>query len=627
MHQEAGDPQCFPVSLNQQRLWIVDQLHPGTSAYHVPVSLRLKGPLALDALERSFRAIVARHESLRTTFGMRDGAPMQLVRSCIAIPLQVRDVTAHPGADLEAYAYSFAREEIQKPFDLRNGPLVRAALLRLNPQDHILVATMHHIVSDGWSAELFISELAKHYEAFSADREPPLKALPMRYSDFTVLQRYHIASERIEQQLSFWKRTLSGAPSLHEFPCDRARPEKPTFAGSSQTVQLGSELVANLQQFARRQRATFFMLLTAAFQVLISKYSRQHDIIIGIPVSGRNIVEAETLIGLFVNTIVLRTSLSEDRPFIEVLSQVRQNLLDAMSHQDVPFELVVDMLRARRSPSHNPLFQIMFATFRAAVQSREFGNLTASPYVVELNTSKFDLSVNIIEGLDGSWWLQAEYSTELFDHARIAGLLEAYRLLLRSILTDSRQRISDLQISNDAGEVLDSTWRPTTVAAPTELIVGSSVNGMATSGLDRANRNIASANGGRLTIPLDHIERKLIEIWQRVLKTSQIGVDDDFFELGGNSLLAIALIASVNRAFDRRIPVSTLFRDPTIRRMAKRLLEQTMVKSSFVPLVETGERAPFFAAGSPIHFRELSRAFGETSPSSKWISMRFRKKE
>jgi NRPS condensation-like uncharacterized protein/acyl carrier protein len=560
MHQETIDPRCSPVSLNQQRLWVIDQLHPGATAYHIPVSLRLKGPLALDALERSFRAIVARHDSLRTTFGIRDGAPMQLVRSAGAIPLQVRDITTHPGADLEEYAYSVARQEIQKAFDLRNGPLIRAALLRLAPQDHILVATMHHIVSDGWSAELFISELATHYEALSADREPSLKAPPIRYSDFTVLQRHHIASERIEQQLSFWKRTLSGAPSLHKFPCDRARPEKPTFAGASQTVRLGSELVADLQQLARRQRATFFMLLTAAFQVLISKYSRQHDILIGIPVSGRNIVETETLIGLFVNTIVLRTSLFEDQPFSEVLRQVRQNLLDAMSHQDVPFEMVVDMLRARRSPSHNPLFQIMFATFRAAVQSREFGNLTAIPYIVEINTSKFDLSVNIIEGLDGTWWLQAEYSTELFNYARIAGLLEAYRSLLRSILTDSRQPISDLQISDDAGEVLDSILRPTTAATPTELIAGSSVNGTTTSGLDRATRNIASANGGRQTIPPDHIERKLIEIWQRVLKTSPINVNGDFFDLGGNSLLAIALIANLNRTFDRRIPVSTLFR-------------------------------------------------------------------
>jgi thioesterase domain-containing protein len=613
-HRAAVDLQWFPVSLNQQRLWVVDQLHPGTTAYHVPVSLRLKGPLALDALERSFRAIVARHESLRTTFGMQDGAPMQLVRSSGAIPLQVQDITAHPGADLEAYAYSLARQEIQKPFDLRNGPLIRAALLRLAPQDHILVATMHHIVSDGWSAELFISELAQHYEAFSDDREPFLKALPMRYSDFTVLQRHHIASERIEQQLSFWKRTLSGAPSLHEFPCDRARPEKPTFAGASRTVQLDSELVADLQQFARRQRTTFFMLLTAAFQVLISKYSRQHDILIGIPVSGRNILETETLIGLFVNTIVLRASFSEDHSFIEVLRQVRQNLLDAMSHQDVPFELVVDTLRPHRSPSHNPLFQIMFATFRAAVQSREFGNLTSIPYVVETNTSKFDLSVNVIEGLEGSWWLQAEYSTELFHHARIAGLLEAYRLLLRSILTDSRQRISDLQISNDAGEVSDSTWLPTTAAASTEAIAGSSGNLMATSGLDRARRNTASAKDGRLAIQLDHIERTLIEIWQRVLMTSPIGVDDDFFEFGGNSLLAIALIAEVKRIFDRRIPVSTLFRDRTIRRMSKRLLERKMVKSSFAPLVETAERAPLFAAGSTLPFRELSRAFGRDQP-------------
>jgi thioesterase domain-containing protein/acyl carrier protein len=605
---------CVPLSLSQRRFWILDQLHPGIAAYHIPVCLRLTGPLAFDALERSLGGIVARHGSLRTTFGVRDGAPVQVVKPFCPIPLRLRDISAHPGADLEAQAYSFVHAEILKPFDLKNGPLIRAALLRLGPQHHILISTMHHIVSDGWSAELFVQELAEHYGAFSADRELSLNPLPMQYFDFTILQQRMIPGDRIQEQLSFWQRTLAGAPALHDFPCDRARPEEPTYAGASRTLKLDQELVADLQQFARRQRATFFMLLAATFQVLLSKYGKQKDILIGIPVSGRNIVETESLIGLFVNTIVLRTSFSENPSFIEVLTQVRKNLLDAMSHQDAPFDLIVDTVRPARSLSYSPLFQIMFSTFRAAVQSRLFGQLTATPYVVETNTSRFDLSVNVIEGVDRTWWVQAEYSTELFDDTRIARMLETYRALLQSVLVHSQQRLSDLRPSHDAGEVLANTLQPLTSAAASGSIANSSTKTNAVRGRDRAGEDIASANEGRAAISFEHVEPKLIEIWQKAFRVSPIAVDADFFELGGNSLLAVAMIADLNRTFGKKIPVTTVFRNPTIRQLAERLREQSIFKSSFVPLVESGAKPPLFAASSNYRFRDLSRALGSDQP-------------
>jgi hypothetical protein len=350
------------------------------------------------------------------------------------------------------------------------------------------------------------------------------------------------------------------------------------------------------------------MLLTAVFIVLLFKYGKQKDILVGIPVSGRNLVETEPLIGFFVNTLVLRTSISRDTTFNDVLIQVRERLLDAMSHQDVPFERIVDAVRAPRSLSYNPLFQIMFATFRAAVQSRQFGQLTATPYVIESNTSRFDLSVNIIEGLDRTWYVQAEYSTELFDHPRITSMLEAYTLLLRSILADSHRHLSDLQISQSA--ILQSV---TSEAVPAS-IGGSSMNGRALGWPHRVRRNIASTNRGSAAIPLDHVEGKLIDIWQQRLKISPIGVDDDFFALGGNSLLAIALVAEVNRAFGSVLPVSSLFRDGTIRSMAKRLRGQSAWKSSFVSLTETGIKPPLFAAGCSREYRDLSRALGSDQP-------------
>lgn len=614
LYRKDNEQKCYPVSLSQQRLWILDQLDPGSAIYHISLSLRLTGPLVVDAIERSLRAIVARHESLRTTFDIRNGMPVQLIASSCTIPLQISDISMQPAEALETQAYSLAREEIRKPFDLGSGPLIRAALFRLGPEHHIFVSTMHHIVSDGWSAELFVRELAEHYEAFSTGVEPSLKPLPMQYSEFAVLQRHLLADERIEQQLSFWRRTLAGAPSLHEFPCDYPRPEQLTHAGASQTLRLDNDLIADLQQIARRQRTTLFILLTAAFQILLFKYSKQQDILIGIPVSGRNIPEAEPLIGLFVNTIVLRTPFSENPTFIEVLKQVHENLLDAMSHQELPFERIVDAVRAPRGLDHNPLFQIMFATFRAAVQSRKFGQLIATPYVVETNSSRFDLSVNIIEGLDDTWWVQAEYSTELLERTRIAGALEAYKVLLRSIVNDDRGHISDLRISRNADEVSFNVLPPVTSPALQGPITDSSIDENAVNGSNQITRDIASETARRAAVPVDDVEPKLVQIWQRLLKTSPIPVDADFFELGGTSLLAIQLIANVNRAFEKKLPVSTIFRDTTIQRLAMRLREERIFKSSFYPVVETGVKLPLFVVGSNHLFKELGRSLGPNQP-------------
>jgi thioesterase domain-containing protein/acyl carrier protein len=538
---------------------------------------------------------------------------MQVVKLSPAIPLQVRDI----GADSEAQAYSFARKEIQRPFDLERGPLIRTALFRLAPEHHILVNTMHHIISDGWSAELFVHELAEHYAAFSTRREPVLKPLQMQYSDFTVLQRHLVASTRIEQQLAFWRRTLSGAPLLHGIPCDHPRPPQPTHAGASQSMRLNSELVADLQRFARGQRATFFMLLAATFQILLFKYSKHQDVLVGIPVMGRNLVESERLIGLFVNTIVLRTSLSEDLSFADVLHHVRDRILEAMSNQDAPFERIVDSVQAPRSPSHNPLFQIMFGTFRTALRSREFGQLVATPYIVDSATSRFDLSVNVIEDLDGTWWVQAEYSTELFNHARIATMLEVYRMVLGTMLTDSHQRLSDLRLPDSALDTSTNIPHPVTPPATTKMRA-ELTDRRAVSGPVRSSTHMATPAGAP-HVPSGQVESQLVGIWQRFLKISPIALDSNFFDLGGNSLLAIRMIAEINRAFDRKIPVSALFHYPTIRQVATLVRERPLFKLSFFPLVETGTKPPLFVCAdsrgaSLLGATELSRALGPDQP-------------
>jgi thioesterase domain-containing protein len=595
--------ECFPVTPNQRQLWIVAHLQPHSAPYHVPVGLRLSGPLSLETLDRSIAAIVDRHESLRTIFGIRKDALVQFVRPSRPISLQVRDISEALDPGLERQAYSLARQEIDAPFDVGEGPLFRAALLRLAPDQHILICTMHHIVSDGWSAELFVRELAEYYDAFAVGRQPSLKPLAMAYSDFAVLQHRLIANRSVERQLSFWRQTLAGAPLLHSLPSDRPRPEQPTFAGANLNLRFDEKLVADLQQFSRRQRVTFFMLLAATFQLLLSKYSGQTDIVIGVPVSGRIVPETESLIGCFVNPIVLRTSFSGDPPFSEILNRVRHTLLDAMSNQDVPFEQIVNAVGAHRRLDHNPLFQIMFSTFRAAVQSREFGRLIATPYVVESSTSRFDLSVNIIEAIDNGWWLQAEYSTELFDRARIENMLEDYTMLLRSALADSYVRPSTLRLTHE--EVLTGHAPKQWQATAPKVTAASGADGAGTSGFDRITEEAT---------PTD-IERRLLEIWRKHLLISSLNIDDDFFDLGGNSLLAITVMTHVNRTFDKTLPLSTLFREGTIRRLAARVRGHRALKTSFFPLLEGGTKTPLFIAGHWYQlYRQMGHALGSDQP-------------
>jgi acyl carrier protein len=604
----------FPLSVSQQRLWIIDQLHPGITAYNISVSLRLAGQLNSQWLEHSLQAIVHRHETLRTTFALRAGVPVQIVKSTCRIPFHIWDLTVSSSTDLEGEAFSRACEELQKSFDLSEGPLVRANLMRLGPTNHILLLTLHHIISDALSAELFARELAEHYAAFSTGQRPSLKPLPMQYSEFAIIQRRLLKDGHFAKQLSYWRETLAGAPTLHNLVCDRERPEQPTYSGATETLRLDADLITDLREFARNHRATFFMLLTATFQVLLSKFSGQLDIVIGIPALGRTLVETEPLIGFFVNTIVLRSSLGDNPNFIEILSRVREGLLDAMAHQDVPFDLLVDEIGVPRTLNHNPIFQIMFATFRAAVQARDFGPLIATPYVVKTYTSRFDLSVNVIEGFGGTWWLHAEYSTDLFDRARIITMLQAYKKILKSILTNYDQRLSDLCSSPSLDPLPTIANKPTISKGGPEPINDARMRPGAIETARRQNAAPASCARTQDALRLDSFERKLTEIWQTFLNVSPINLDDDFFELGGNSLIAITLIVEVNRSFDKRIPVSSLFLDKTIRAMAKRLRGERVGNSSFVPLIETGTRPPLFAAGCSREYRDLSRALGADQP-------------
>jgi condensation domain-containing protein len=423
----------LPASIAQQGLWFLAQLEPDTAAYNISVGLRLKGSLRPEVLERSLQAIISRHESLRTNFVLRNNELLQLISPITRFQLQVIDLSSCPESQIETEVHSRALREVQGVFDLTRGPLFRIAVFKLRPDDHVLICVMHHIISDGWSTEIFVQELASNYPAFSTDMGYRPEPLHLQYGDYCIWQRESSHGESFQRQLKYWKQKLAGSPALLELPSDHPRPAERTSRGRTQTIALDPTVVKALNVIAQNNEATFFMLTLAAFGVLLYRYSGQTDILIGVPAAGRHQIETEFLIGLFVNTVVLRIDLSGNPRFSTLLVQVRNTMLEALANQDVPFERVVEELKPVRSLSHNPVFQVMFATFRESVRSRSFGDLVATPYVINTATSRFDLSSALIEGADGNWWFKLEYDTALFDDDRITRMLGHYQQLLHSI--------------------------------------------------------------------------------------------------------------------------------------------------------------------------------------------------
>jgi acyl carrier protein len=350
----------LPLSFAQQRLWFLHELEPTSSFYNVPVAVRLRGRLQIDAMKRTLNEIVRRHESLRTSFPTVNAQPVQSIAPTLALDLPLHDLSTLREQEREQEAQRRATEEARAPFNLAAGPLMRASLVRLGAEDHVLLVTMHHIVSDGWSMGVLIREVGALYRAFIEDEPSPLAELPVQYADFAVWQRRWLAGEVFETHLRYWKRQLGGELPVLSLPTDKPRPEVQSFHGSSQSLQLPVRLAEALNALAKREGVTLFMLLLAAFKALLSRYTEQSDIVIGSPIANRNRVELEGLIGFFVNTLALRTDLSGNPRFREIVGRVRAVALEAYAHQDMPFEQLVEQMQPERTMSRNPLFQVMF---------------------------------------------------------------------------------------------------------------------------------------------------------------------------------------------------------------------------------------------------------------------------
>ncbi|WP_048441569.1 condensation domain-containing protein, partial [Caenimonas sp. SL110] len=414
------------LSFAQQRLWFLDQLAPGSASYNMPAAVRLSGVLDVSALEQSFSEIVRRHEALRTRFVTTEGQARQQIDAQFAWSLPVIDVQ-------EADVQGLAQAEAGKPFDLACGPLLRTTLLRLSAQEHVVLVTMHHIVSDGWSMGVLVRELAALYEAFAAGRSSPLPELPIQYADYAAWQRQWLSGEVLETKLAYWKKQLGGAPAALELPTDRPRPAVQTHRGAVQPLQLSHELSQGLIALSRREGVTLFMTLLAALQMLMRRYSGQDDIVVGSPIAGRTQVETEALIGFFVNTLALRTELSGEITTRQLLGRVREVTLGAYAHQEVPFEKLVEVLTHGRDMSRSPLFQVMLVLQNAPMGQMQLGDVTLEPVEVAHTTAKFEMTLALRETHDG---LQGglEYNADLFDAATVERMASNFTTLLAAMV-------------------------------------------------------------------------------------------------------------------------------------------------------------------------------------------------
>lgn len=440
------------LSFAQLRLWFLDQFEPGSSFYNIEAAVRLTGQLDVAALERSLAEVIRRHESLRTTFSVVNGEPVQAVMPSLETDLPFIDLSVSPGEDHEIEARRLAIEESARPFDLATGPIIRGLLLRLSAREHVAVLTIHHIACDAWSVEILVKEISALYDAFSQGQPSPLAELPVQYIDYARWQREWLRGEVLDKELAYWRDQLKEAGTL-ELPTDRPRPAAQTFVGEIRRFELSAEVGVEVNALGRQTGTTAFMTVLAAFKALLARYTNQTDILVGTPVANRSQAETEGLIGFFLNTLVLRTDFSGDPTFAELLGRVRETALGAYAHQEVPFEKLVEELQPRRDMSHSPFFQVMFVLENVAQWNSRgtqiLSGVTISPFPLGRTTSKFDLTLTIRESMD-DWSCLIEYNTDLFDAPTIDRLFTHFQTLLEAAVAQPELRVSELPLLSAA---------------------------------------------------------------------------------------------------------------------------------------------------------------------------------
>lgn len=573
------------MSSGQVRIWLTEQFIGASAANNLSFGMRLNGAPNIAALELGLRVVIGRHEALRTTFDIIDGEPVQLVHRDSPKVLTVTDLTEAP--EQERAAYAAARQAAHTPFDLRGGPLLRVLLIRLGPEHHVLLGTLHHIISDGWSLGVFVRELVACYAAFCQGVRPELQTPPLQYADCALWEREWLESAEFQQQLARYAGRLTGI-SAQSFLAGASEGGRHSAAGASRAVWLSPDTISALKSAASRQGATVFALSLTVFMILLWQMSGREEQVVGVPAARRNRVEFEDVIGLFTNIVVVRMDISGNPAFAELLGRTKEALLEALAHEDVPFDRLVQALHPVRSAGGNPIFETLFASVPAAAPMECFGPLTATPYVVEAAAAPFALGVSVIEEPSGAGWVRAEYRTEVLTVEQVASMLDHYVRLLTEVAALPEIRVAELGTPSGPWAMPRRAALQPAAAAPWQAIV-------------RGASDLA-------------LEETVARIWEKVLHRRPSGSAVDFFDLGGHSLQAIAVAHEIGQAVGRPVPVSLLFQEPTVEGMARRLRTEGRPRSAAIAVFEGGTRSPLFVCGSTPQFRDLSRALEPEQP-------------
>jgi len=466
LEQQGEEFNSFPLSFAQERLWFLDQWVPANPAYNTPGAIRLNGALHLQGLQQSIATIISRHEILRTTFADVAGQPIQIIRAAMRLPMPLLDLRGLAASARQAQVHALTNAEARRPFDLARGPLVRATLLRLGSSEHVLLLTMHHIVTDGWSLGIFVQELATCYDAFVAGRPAALPDLAIQYADFAHWQRQSLRGERLIELLAYWHRQLDDAAPLLDLPTDHPRPPLQTFRGARQTLALPAPLVAALRAVGQAHGSTLFMTLLASFALLLARASGQHNLLIGAPVANRTRAELAGLIGCFVNTLVLRIDCAGNPTFAALLARVQAVCRGAYAHQDLPFEQLVEALQPQRDPRYPALIQVLCGLRDDPLPALQLANLTLEALAIDSGTAKYDLTLDLAETPDGlRGWL--EYNSDLFDAPTIARLARHFQALLATSVADPSQPIAELSfLTRPERQQLVIEWNDTATDYP-----------------------------------------------------------------------------------------------------------------------------------------------------------------
>jgi len=563
----------LPLSFSQQRLWFLDHLdHAAGAAYHLPMALRLTGTLDKAALHATLDRLVARHETLRTRFELVDGEPLQKIAPAdTRFPLLQQDLRELPAAEREGTLARLGQDTATQLFDLNQGPLLRGQLLQMADDEHVLLITLHHIVSDGWSNSVLAHEVSVLYSAFSQGHKDPLPALALQYVDYAAWQRQSLDGPALQAQVDFWRQHLEGAPSLLNLPLDRPRPAIQSYAGGIVNCAFSPALSADLRAFSQAQGSTLFMVLLAGWSVLMSHLSGHTDVVVGTPVANRQRPELEPMIGFFANTLALRVASGADTRVAELLVRIKDLTLAAYSHQDLPFEQVVSALQPTRSMSHSPLFQVMLSLDNTPPAPLQLPGLQVESLDSAHRTTQFDLSLSLVDTADhigGS----LQYASDLFDTATVEAIAGLFAKVLENLVAGAQQTI---------GQVLENT--PTLPRAAHAEVVPAAVEEQPSEALP-------------YEAPQGDTEIAIANLWKDLFKLENVSRHDDFFSLGGISLMAVQMASRLRKVLGKPIAVRDLFVEPTIIGFARTLDGQARPgqNSNLVPVRRTGSQRPLF---------------------------------